>query len=231
MNYERIYNNLIERAKSRNITNTYYERHHIIPRCLGGTNEACNLVNLTPEEHYLAHQLLVKMHPDHYGLIYAAILMCAGRPSNKIYGWTRKRFSRLQSLNFKNGASPTQNKRWISNEKETILVERDIAKPLIDSGSYIAGKKALRAPCGHLVRETCVPCSTKKQDCLKRRHDAASKLAHELYDQFMNSQYDSITEFAKHNNTSQPRLTMLWKKYVTEYSEKSMHGKGFKITS
>ena len=46
----------------------YVERHHILPKCVGGGDESENLVPLTPEEHYLAHQLLVKMHPDNHRL-------------------------------------------------------------------------------------------------------------------------------------------------------------------
>ena len=60
MNYQKIYNKLINRAKNRNIMG-YVEKHHIIPKCLGGEDCKTNLVNLTPEEHYLAHQLLVKI--------------------------------------------------------------------------------------------------------------------------------------------------------------------------
>ncbi len=36
----------------------YYEKHHIIPRSLGGSNKNNNLILLTPEEHYLCHSLL-----------------------------------------------------------------------------------------------------------------------------------------------------------------------------
>lgn len=69
MNYANIYNQLIEKAKSRNLkklnkTNPnyiYLEEHHIIPKCLGGTNTYDNLVNLTYREHYFAH-LLLTMH-------------------------------------------------------------------------------------------------------------------------------------------------------------------------
>ncbi len=36
------------------------ERHHIIPRSLGGTNDADNLVKLTIREHFICHRLLCK---------------------------------------------------------------------------------------------------------------------------------------------------------------------------
>lgn len=39
----------------------YQEKHHIIPRSLGGTNERSNIVRLTAREHFIAHLLLTKM--------------------------------------------------------------------------------------------------------------------------------------------------------------------------
>lgn len=41
----------------------YLEDHHILPRCLGGTNHKNNRVLLTAKEHYIAHHLLWKMYP------------------------------------------------------------------------------------------------------------------------------------------------------------------------
>ena len=57
MNYSAIYDSLINRARLRALT-SYKEGHHIVPKCMGGTDDKDNLVDLTPEEHYLAHQLL-----------------------------------------------------------------------------------------------------------------------------------------------------------------------------
>ena len=58
--YTRIYNIIIERAKSRKITG-YTEKHHIIPKSLGGSNDKENLVFLTAREHFICHRLLPKM--------------------------------------------------------------------------------------------------------------------------------------------------------------------------
>lgn len=46
MNYEQIYNQLIDRARTRVLTG-YKERHHITPRCIGGNDDVSNLVDLT----------------------------------------------------------------------------------------------------------------------------------------------------------------------------------------
>lgn len=64
MNYQKIYEQLIEKAKreKRKKGGVYYEQHHIIPKCLGGTNSPSNLVLLTAREHYVAHCLLSLIH-------------------------------------------------------------------------------------------------------------------------------------------------------------------------
>lgn len=41
----------------------YHEFHHIVPRCVGGTDMKSNIVALTPREHFLCHWLLTKMYP------------------------------------------------------------------------------------------------------------------------------------------------------------------------
>lgn len=74
MNYANIYQQIVERALTREKPD-YYETHHIVPRCMNGSNDPDNLIALTPEEHYVAHQLLVKMYPDHKQLVHAANMM------------------------------------------------------------------------------------------------------------------------------------------------------------
>lgn len=64
MNYQKIYDALISRAKGRVYCRGYHERHHIVPRSLGGTNNADNIAVLTFREHFLAHWLLVKIHKN-----------------------------------------------------------------------------------------------------------------------------------------------------------------------
>lgn len=56
------YYQLVNNANNRiHIPNQYYEVHHIIPRCMGGSNDKSNLVKFTGREHYIAHMLLVKI--------------------------------------------------------------------------------------------------------------------------------------------------------------------------
>lgn len=57
------YQSLVLKAKNRTLKNTVYqEKHHIIPKCLGGNDYPDNLISLTLREHYIAHLLLSKMY-------------------------------------------------------------------------------------------------------------------------------------------------------------------------
>ena len=80
MNYFIVYNNIIEKAKSRGLNKKlldgYFERHHIVPRCMNGTNDKSNLVLLTAREHYICHYLLWKIHKDNYSLHLAFHKIC-----------------------------------------------------------------------------------------------------------------------------------------------------------
>jgi hypothetical protein len=51
---------IVNRAKSRTIDG-YIERHHIVPKSLGGSDKKDNLVSLTAREHFVCHLLLTKM--------------------------------------------------------------------------------------------------------------------------------------------------------------------------
>ena len=96
MDYSRIYIELMERSFERELTG-YVEKQHIIPKCMGGDNKSRNIAILTPEEHYVAHQLLVKIYPKNNKLVFAANMMCTKRPNNKMYGWLKRKFSKAQS--------------------------------------------------------------------------------------------------------------------------------------
>ena len=126
MNYEIIYAKLIERGRLRQLDKTrdllkeelgYIDRHHIVPKCINGDDHKDNLVYLTAEEHFVAHQLLVKIYPDNEKLLSAAIKMSGGqkgRPkyNNKLYGWLKRRWSESR----KEFCHTAESKEKISNK-------------------------------------------------------------------------------------------------------------------
>lgn len=74
------YDRLIDNAKQQSYIDegTYYEKHHIIPKSLGGKNDADNIVKLTAKDHILAHILLTIVYPDNSDLLFAAMSMTLG---------------------------------------------------------------------------------------------------------------------------------------------------------
>ena len=120
MNYKKIYDSLINNANNR-LLEGYSETHHIIPRCMGGTDDSSNLVVLTPEEHYLAHQLLIKIYPANKSLLYAAQMMTVenvdsgvSRPNNKLYGWIKTKISKEKSERMTGSTLPEEHRANIS---------------------------------------------------------------------------------------------------------------------
>lgn len=69
MNYERIYNALIQKRQVHILRKDqcWCERHHIVPKSFGGRRIVSNLVNLTPREHFVAHRLLARIAETKYG--------------------------------------------------------------------------------------------------------------------------------------------------------------------
>lgn len=115
MNYQKIYNQIIERAKSENRqknSGVYYEAHHIIPTCLGGIGHKSewkthpNIVLLTAREHFLCHWLLHEIYPTNDSLFYAFKMMCSTgynkryTPSSRIIEYSRIEFSNKMKKRF-----------------------------------------------------------------------------------------------------------------------------------
>jgi len=103
MNYKLHYDKLIHRAQNRSILKSEYkEIHHIIPKCMGGSDLKENLTPLFPEEHIIAHLLLTKIYPNNYKLLQSAHCMTNGfnksiKSNNKKYRWLKIKNSEYMS--------------------------------------------------------------------------------------------------------------------------------------
>jgi len=79
MNHQKVYEIIIETARFQNrkrliktnFSYVYYENHHIIPKCLNGTDNKENLVLLTAKEHYICHKLLTYIYKGNSDLVFA----------------------------------------------------------------------------------------------------------------------------------------------------------------
>jgi len=124
MNYLNLYHTIINRRKATPCRDQYTEKHHIIPRSLGGSDDADNLVNLTAREHFICHYLLVKIYsegPKHFKMLRAFLMMlvCSDNqaryvPSRK-YQILKEKHSVHLSETYSGSGNPHFGKMWIHN--------------------------------------------------------------------------------------------------------------------
>lgn len=79
-----LYNKLIEHDRKRQnfIESKVFHVHHIVPKCIGGSNDDSNLIKLTVKHHIIAHMLLSKAYPENDKLLFAAVMMTSIKDEN-----------------------------------------------------------------------------------------------------------------------------------------------------
>lgn len=76
MTYNEFIQNIIDtRGRFGIPDDEYKERHHIIPKCIGGSNDEDNLIDLYAKEHFIAHKLLAEENKDDISLVCAYSMM------------------------------------------------------------------------------------------------------------------------------------------------------------
>jgi hypothetical protein len=136
MDYNKIYNDLISKAQLENRIkggDIYYEAHHILPKCIGGEgNESQwkthpNIILLTGREHFVAHKLLVEMHPNNHSLMWALHRMMFSKnkkterlynPSSRDYERFRVEFSKMVSKQQSNVPKSEEHRKNLSKSKK-----------------------------------------------------------------------------------------------------------------
>lgn len=143
MDYIKIYNALIEKRKN-SPAKGYKESHHIIPRCLGGSDESNNLVDLTYKEHYLAHVLLTKIYPDNADLAYAIFLFSS--TTGSMYSYSREKaidWLRIREISEETRLrmSASQLDRFSKPGSKDYLIGREISEETKALQSSLAKKR------------------------------------------------------------------------------------------
>lgn len=121
MDYRKIYNNIIQTARAsdrKKSKGVLFENHHIIPKSINGSNDAVNLVLLTPKEHYICHRLLVEIYRGteyESKMYYAMWCMINGlgnqkryATSSRIYQHFKLSIHHLQSKNRYDNRKPVE---------------------------------------------------------------------------------------------------------------------------
>jgi hypothetical protein len=84
--YHRWYRDIV--AKGGDVSD-YVEKHHILPKALGGSNKKINFISVTPENHFLLHWLLTKFTEgrDRYLMLHAFASMTAHKRLRCFASW------------------------------------------------------------------------------------------------------------------------------------------------
>ena len=123
--YTKWYSNIISNAQNRDISG-YTEKHHIIPKSLGGSNKQTNLVKLTAREHFICHRLLTKMvvgdaKSKMWKSLYITQVQGIGQNRYKITSRMYNQIKLMRSLTTKNTRTGSQNynfgKQWSAEKK------------------------------------------------------------------------------------------------------------------
>ena len=227
MNYQKIYDTLINRAKDR-IYAGYTEKHHIIPRCMGGNDEKTNLVKLTPEEHYVAHQLLIKIYNGNLKLVAAAQMMVVNRPSNKLYGWLRRRYSKAQKINQTGENNSQFGKVWINKDGIPKCIHKDVLTEFVTNGWSIGRTvKKLKVNKLKVKNVDIVKILKSKHYNIKRSKSYREAKTKRLYRELIDSGL-SLGKFASFKKLNKMTLSKMFSEFVPEYKPK--HGVAFNKT-
>ena len=153
--YTKQYHNIVNNAKTRD-TLGYTEKHHIVPKSLGGLDDDDNIVILTPREHYLCHALLPKMVEGNamYKMFAAFNMMHVGqdgrRYTSRLYEYYKVKFYKLHSENQKGKKRSMESRKrqsestkgvpWSANAR-AIKRKKPTAKPVLvhrkDTGEFV----------------------------------------------------------------------------------------------
>ena len=157
--YKQWHDNIIARGKNRILTG-YKEKHHIIPKSLGGNNSKDNLVELTAREHFMVHMLLCKFTKGEAkrSMLYAFHCMCYYKKDGRDYKINSRIAQKLRSeLKFSPEHIENLRKSHLGKKqsKETIL-KRSLSRKKISEemklrigqfhkgNKYNLGKKAAK---------------------------------------------------------------------------------------
>lgn len=227
--YYYCYYSIIYAAKSRVVPfDVYVEKHHIIPKSMGGNNSKENLVMLTAREHFICHLLLIKITSDDNKrkMSFALNLMMAKNKNHnrnykitsKIYKiiktsfsdsmkelWKDVDFRKVQSDKRKEYWSISTNRDAVSNKLKQIWENEELRNQASIRGKIIWNNPDKRADQSELLKQIHLEDPTLGK---KKSHPGS-----------LNGMYGKT-----HTEEVKQKLSLLRKEELTGKSYKELYG-------
>ena len=229
MNYQKIYNNIIQHRLNTPLPKgVYTEKHHIIPRSLGGSNDKNNLIDLLAREHFICHLLLTKMYPEKsiewVKMIKAFMSMFRVSYNqeriitNKWYEYLKINFSKAQHISQFGKNNSQYGTVWISNFefKKCIKIKINELEDYLNKGWV---KQRIINWSAYTINEKNTYIPPKLQDKYlenKRKILENKKYYKELYEIYKVKGFKGVKK-EKNYKYSRVNLVMQFKRYVPEY--------------
>ena len=239
--YKKWHEAIISNRQLNPLIDGYIEKHHIIPKSLGGTNNSENFVSLNAKEHFVCHYLLTKIYivgtVEWYKMQHAFMFIAASSNgkryfNSRLYEACRKNFSKCMHFAQSGNKNSQFGKIWITN--------LSLGKNQIININELTHWLALGWTKGRIYNFTNFSNYARKKFNIPKEEEfnsdkkqiAAKEKAETLYKCYKESTCKSIGEFVRAGfyNQSKVSLTKLWKKYIPEYSLYARRGKSFKVS-
>lgn len=225
MNYQKIYNDLIQYAKGQKLSiGQYVEVHHIIPKSLDGTDDNANLITLTARQHYIAHMLLVKIAEEHNNLqeykkmLYAFNCMKWGRVDGKrifkynsrLYQKLKEKFSALRIIAM-SSKNPMSGKIWICNFEleESKIWDSNLPIP----NGWIKGRHSKKQ--FKKLKKQILQKDILMQKAIEEK-EKKLKLLYAMFEEFKKNEFDGVVKKFGYTHTRN-NLIMAFKANIPEY--------------
>ena len=221
MDYKAVYYRIIEKAKKEtelgNRKIGYYEKHHILPKSLGGSNNKENLVRLTAREHFICHWLLVKMYDK--GTIERNKMLCAlwrmnnnGSKYHEIHYINSRAYEALRiefaktvsertSLSQKGRNNSQFGTKWYTN-RNTGESKKFKEKPIEDF--WVEGRNLFHGESYKVIKSTFT---------IERYYKSLQK-SRELWDKYHSGNYYKLEDFADELGILKNAIYLRFKKYI-----------------
>lgn len=227
MDYTRIYHNIIQNRLKKGPPSGYSERHHIIPRSMGGSDESYNLISLTAKEHFICHLLLSRMYqfgtPEWKKMNHAFMMMTCmvggnqERFTSNLFSRYRERFAIIMKIAQHAENNSQYGTRWIYCICTGVRKKLKVGEQMPIGWDYVINK----------------PRSKKNQPDIKRNDDAKEKTKamliewYAIYDKYGFDEFCKMTGYDK----SKQNLVMRFAKYVPDFKPQNGKVRGNRSSS